>query len=67
MRKGQVNLGRLLVVKAKGEVDYNNLKWYRSIIFNESSLKELAELFPEQQIKTDYNAFKLIEELEMRL
>jgi len=47
----------------KAEVDYNNPKWYKNIIFDEEALNKLAELFPERQIKTDYDAAKLIEEL----
>lgn len=54
---------RLLVAKAKSEVGYENPKWYRNIVFDESSLNKLAELFPERQIKTDYDAVKLVEEL----
>ena len=52
-----------LVAKAKSEVDYNNPKWYRNIVFDEDALSKLAELFPERQIKTDYDAAKLIQEL----
>jgi len=66
VRKDQALLAGLLVAKAKEEVDYNNPKWYRNIIFDESSLKKLAELFPEYQIKTDYDAAKLAEELGNR-
>jgi len=63
VKKDQVLLAGLLVAKAKSEVDYDNPKWYRNIVFDESSLKKLADLFPERQIKTDYDAVKLIEEL----
>ena len=63
MRKEQGLLGRLLVVKAKAEVDYNNPEWYRNVVFDEVSLKLLEELFPERQIKTDYDAVNLVKEL----
>lgn len=63
MKKEQEFLSRLLVAKAKSEVDYNNPKWYRNIVFDEDALKKLSRLFPERQIKTDYDAVKLIKEL----
>jgi len=63
VRKDQELLGKLLIAKAKGEVDYNNPKWYRNVVFDDSSLKRLADLFPERKIETDYGAVKLIEEL----
>ena len=63
MKKGQEFLGRLLVAKAKAEVDYNNPKWYRNIIFDETVLNKLSELFPERKIETDHDAFKLVKEL----
>jgi hypothetical protein len=63
VRKEQEFLGRLLVAKAKGDVDYNNPSWYRNIVFNEDALNKLSQLFPERQIKTDYDAARLIEEL----
>ena len=63
VKKEQEFLSRLLVAKAKSEVDYNNPKWYRNIVFDEDALNKLAELFPERQIKTDYDATKLIKEL----
>jgi len=62
-KKEQTLLAGLLVAKAKSEVDYNNPKWYKNIVFDESSLKTLAELFPERNLKTDYDAVKLVEEL----
>jgi len=64
VRKEQEFLGLLLVAKAKSEVDYNNPKWYRNIVFDEDALSKLAELFPERQIRTDYDATRLIGELE---
>jgi len=63
VKKEQVLLAGLLVEKAKAEVDYDNPKWYKNIIFDEEALNKLAELFPERQIKTDYDVAKLIEEL----
>jgi hypothetical protein len=63
VKKEQEFLGRLLVEKTKAEVDYSNPKWYRDIVFDEEALNKLAELFPERQIKTDYDATELLEEL----
>ena len=63
VKKEQGLLGNLLIVRAKAEVDYNNPKWYRNIVFDEDALNKLAELFPERQIKTDNDATKLIQEL----
>jgi len=63
VKKDQALLAGLLVAKAKNEVDYTNPKWYRNIVFDESSLNKLADLFPERGIKTDHDAVKLVEEL----
>jgi hypothetical protein len=63
VKKDQALLARLLVAKAKSEVNYDNPKWYRNIVFDEIALNRLAELFPEREIKTDYDAIKLVEEL----
>jgi len=63
VKKDQALLAGLLVAKAKGEVDYNNPKWYRNIVFDNDALTKLAELFPERSIKTDHDAVKLVEEL----
>ena len=63
VKKDQALVGRLLVAKAKAEVDYKNPKWYRNIVFDESSLKKLSELFPERKIETDHDAVRLVEEL----
>jgi hypothetical protein len=38
-------IASLLVEKAKAEVDYNNPKWYKNIIFNEEALKMLQGCF----------------------
>jgi hypothetical protein len=61
VKKDQELLGRLIVEKAKAEVDYDNPKWYRNIIFDEQALSKLAELFPEEKIETDYDAMKVVE------
>jgi len=63
VKKGQVLLAGLLAVKVKQEIDYNNPKWYRNIVFDETALNKLTELFPEREIKTDHDAIKLVEEL----
>ncbi|MCW4002655.1 MAG: hypothetical protein NWE95_01910 [Candidatus Bathyarchaeota archaeon] len=63
VKKEQAIPAALLVAKAKNEVDYNNAKWYRNMIFDESSLNKLAELFPERTIETDHDAANLLEEL----
>lgn len=63
VKKEQEFLGRLLVAKAKAEVDYSNPKWYRNIVFDEEALNKLSKLFPERRIKTDYDATRLVEEL----
>jgi len=63
VKKEHELLGKLLVAKAKTEVDYSNPKWYRNIVFDEDALNKLSKLFPERRIKTDYDATKLIEEL----
>jgi len=63
VKKEQEFIARLLVARAKAEVDYNNPKWYRNIVFDEDALNKFSQLFPERQIKTDYDATRLIEEL----
>lgn len=63
VKKEQALLGNLLVAKAKAEVDYDNPKWYKNIVFDDAALNMLAELFPERGIKTDYDAVRLVEEL----
>ena len=62
-KKDQIFLAGLLVAKAKQEVDYDNPKWYHNIVFDETALIKLIELFPEYKIKSDYDATKLVEEL----
>jgi len=63
VKKEQSLLGMLLVEKAKAEVDYNNPRWYRNVVFEDDTLNKLAELFPERKIKTDYDAINLMREL----
>lgn len=63
VKRDRALLAGLLVTKAKQEVGYDNPKWYRNIVFDESSLNKLVELFPEREIKTDHDAVKLVEEL----
>jgi len=63
VKKDHTFLARLLVAKAKSEVDYDNPKWYKNIVFDEAALNKLAELFPERHIKTDCNAVKLLDDL----
>jgi len=62
-KREQAFLAGLLVAKTKSEVDYENPKLYRNIVFDETALNKLIELFPEREIKTDYDAVKLVEEL----
>ncbi len=62
VKKGQIPLSYLLIMKAKKEVDYDNPKWYSGIIFDEESLDLLRKLFPEKKIETDYDAARLLEE-----
>jgi len=54
---------KFLVARTKNEVYCDNLKYYYNIVFDEMVLRNLNELFPECEIKTDYNAVKLVEEL----
>jgi hypothetical protein len=63
VRKGQELVAALMVAKAKAEADYDNPKWYKNIVFDEDSLKKLSRLFPEHEIKTDFDATRLVEEL----
>jgi hypothetical protein len=63
VEKEQALLASLLVAKAKKEVDYDNPKWYRNVVFDEFVLERLADLFPEREIRTDYDAVKLLKEL----
>ena len=63
VKKDQALIAHLLVAKAKQEVNYDNPKWYRNIIFDDEALNKLVELFPEKNIQTDHDAVKLVEEL----
>lgn len=38
VKREQEFLGKLLVAKAKAEVDYHNPKWYRNIVFDKDTL-----------------------------
>jgi len=62
-KREQAFLASLLVTKAKSEVNYDDPKWYRNIVFDNEALTELAELFPEKDIQTDHDAVKLVKEL----
>jgi hypothetical protein len=61
VKKDNELAGRLLVAKAKQEVGYDNPEWYKGIIFDEQALGKLGELFPEEGIRTDYDAVKVVE------
>jgi len=63
VKKNQALLAHFLVERVKKEVDYDNPKWYRNIVFSEEALNLLKELFPERKIETDYDALKLLEDL----
>jgi hypothetical protein len=63
VKREHYRLASILVALAMAEVDYGNPEWWRDILFEEESLDMLARLFPERRIATDYDAFKLIEEL----
>jgi hypothetical protein len=60
VKKEEVIVATLLVQRAKREVQYDDPKWYRNIVFDEESLKKLSELFPEREVKTDGDALKLV-------
>jgi len=61
VKKEQYLPAYLLVNKAKSEVDYENPKWYRGIVFDEDALSKLGQLFPEENIRTDSDAVKVVE------
>jgi hypothetical protein len=63
VRKDQSLFAELLVAKAKSAVDYDDPRWYRNIVFDETALNKLIELFPERKIKTDYDAANLVKDL----
>lgn len=52
----------VLVIKAKEDVDYDNPKWYKNIIFDEATLGEVAKLFPERGIQTDFDVVRLVQD-----
>ncbi len=51
---------KLLVAKAKEEVNYDNPRWYRNIIFDEDTLGKLSKLFPEDRVESDVDALKIV-------
>ncbi len=59
--KNQALIAALLVVKAKEDVDYDNPKWHRNILFDEEAFNKLSQLFPEEKIQTDNDALKIVE------
>jgi len=59
VRKEQAAPGAVLVGAAKAEVDFDNPRWQRNIIFDEATLGEVAKLFPERGIQTDFDVVKL--------
>jgi hypothetical protein len=59
VRKEQAAPGAVLVGAAKTEVDFDNPRWQRNIIFDEATLGEVARLFPERGIQTDFDVVKL--------
>lgn len=61
VKKEQYLPAYLLVNRAKAEVDYDNSRWYKGIIFDEQALGKLTELFPEEDIQTDNDAVKVVE------
>jgi len=61
-RNDQVPIAEQLVNEAKKDVDYDNPKWYRNILFDESTLNILSRLFPERKIQTDFDAASLVDE-----
>lgn len=62
VRKDQIVYGSLLTFKAKEEVDYDNPRWYRNILFDEATLDKISEMFPERKIRTDQDVLRMIEE-----
>jgi len=63
VKKDQILPAVLLVARAKSEVNYDDPKWSKNIVFNENTLRRLADLFPERKIETDFDAVELIKEL----
>jgi hypothetical protein len=51
----------VLVAEAKREVDYDNADSYKGIVFDEETLGKLTKLFPEEEIRTEYDAVKVVE------
>jgi len=62
VEREQAALGAVLVGVAKAEVDYDNPRWQRNIIFDEAELREVARLFPERGIQTDHDVVRLVKD-----
>ena len=62
VKKDQILFGSLLVAKAKTEVDYDNPKWYRNILFDEEMLTKLDHMFPERELKVDADVLNLVKD-----
>jgi hypothetical protein len=62
VKKGHEIIATLLMNKIKSEIGYDDDKWYKNIIFDETALEGLKKLFPEKKISTDSDAAKLVEE-----
>lgn len=62
VRKEQAAPGAVLVGVVKAEVDFDNPRWQRNIIFDEATLGEVARLFPERGIQTDLDVVKLVKD-----
>lgn len=62
VRKDKALFSSLLVAKVKSDVDYDNPRWYRNILFDEQSLEKLNQLFPERELKVDADVLKLVKD-----
>jgi len=67
VKKDQTFLAGLLIAKVKNEVEYDNPKNYRNVVFDENTLSRISELFPEENIQTDYDAINLLKKYENNL
>ena len=63
VKKGQQLAAQILVARAKAEVEYDDPRWYRNIVFEEEILSKLSRLFPEENLQTDYDAIRLVARL----
>jgi hypothetical protein len=64
VEREQAALGAVIVGVAKAGVDYDNPRWQRNIIFDEATLGEVARLFPERGIQTDFDVVKLAKDYD---